>query len=88
MSSWMAVAVALAAHGTGRLWFEGADMGYMLLSLQAVLVCYWEIDDFESGLYCVIKAGGGTDTNGVIVCAVLRGDNDVHLNQVTDLRSR
>ncbi|MDE0241933.1 MAG: ADP-ribosylglycohydrolase family protein [bacterium] len=51
--------------------FDGHDMGYTLLSLQAALISCWRAEDFEQGLRQVIEAGGDTDTNGAIAGAVL-----------------
>ena len=51
--------------------FDGDDMGYTLLSLQAALISHWRAEDFEQGLRQVIEAGGDTDTNGAIAGAVL-----------------
>lgn len=51
--------------------FDGSDMGFTLLTLQAVLISYWKADEFASGLSQVIEAGGDTDTNGAAAGAVL-----------------
>ena len=51
--------------------FDGHDMGYTLLSLQAALISCWRAESFEQGLRQVIEAGGDTDTNGAIAGAVL-----------------
>lgn len=65
-------AVALASRSAmDQLRFDGSDMGYTLLSLQAALISYWRAEDFESGLRKAVEAGGDTDTNGAIVGAVL-----------------
>ncbi len=65
-------AVILASRSTlDDLRFDGDDMGYTLLSLQAALISYWRANDFESGLREAVEAGGDTDTNGAIVGAVL-----------------
>ena len=53
------------------LTFDGDNMGFTLLSMQAALVSYWRAESFEAGLRQVIEAGGDTDTNGAIVGAVL-----------------
>ena len=65
-------AAILASRSTlDDLRFDGDDMGFTLLSLQAALISYWCAGDFESGLRKVVEAGGDTDTNGAIVGAVL-----------------
>ena len=65
-------AVILALRSTmDDLRFDGDDMGFTLLSLQAALISYWRAEDFESGLRKAVEAGGDTDTNGAIVGAVL-----------------
>ncbi len=65
-------AVTLASRSSmDNLRFDGDDMGYTLLSLQAALISYWRANDFESGLREVVEAGGDTDINGAIVGAVL-----------------
>ena len=65
-------AVILASRSSmDDLRFDGDDMGYTLLSLQAALISYWRANDFESGLREAVEAGGDTDTNGAIVGAVL-----------------
>ena len=51
--------------------FDGSDMGYTLLTLQAALICWWRAEDFESALREVVESGGDTDTNGAVVGAVL-----------------
>lgn len=72
MPSQVSDAVALAARAAlDELRFDGPDMGYTLLALQAALICYWRANDFESGLRRVVEAGGDTDTNGAIVGGVL-----------------
>lgn len=52
------------ALGTGNI-------GFTLLTLQAVLFAYWRAEDFESCLACVVGEGGDTDTNGAPVGALL-----------------
>ena len=65
-------AVTRASRSTlDDLRFDGADMGFTLLSLEAALISYWRAVDFESGLRHAVEAGGDTDTNGAIVGAVL-----------------
>ena len=65
-------AVALASRSAmDELRFDGSDMGFTLLSLQAALISYWRAEDFESGLRKAVEAGGDTDTNGAIVGAML-----------------
>lgn len=65
-------AVTLASRSAmDDLRFDGDDMGFTLLSLQAALISYWRAEDFESGLRKAVEAGGDTDTNGAIVGAVL-----------------
>ena len=65
-------AVTRASRSTLHdLRFDGADMGFTLLSLEAALISYWRAVDFESGLRHAVEAGGDTDTNGAIVGAVL-----------------
>ena len=51
--------------------FDGHDMGYTLLSLQAGLLSFCQAEGFEQGLRHMIEAGGDTDTNGAIAGAVL-----------------
>ena len=71
-SSSVAQAVMLAWRSMlDDLTFDGADMGFTLLSLMAALISYWRAEDFESGLRRVVEAGGDADTNGAIVGAVL-----------------
>ncbi len=55
----------------GDLTFDGHDMGFTLLAMQAALSSYWHAPDFETGLRQIVEAGGDTDTNGAIVGAVL-----------------
>ena len=55
----------------GDITFDGPDMGFTLLGMQAALISYWHAPDFETGLRPIIEAGGDTDTNGAIVGAVL-----------------
>lgn len=65
-------AVAIASRSElDMVRFDGPDMGFTLLSLQAALICYWQAGDFESALSGIIEAGGDTDTNGAIVGAIL-----------------
>ena len=65
-------AVTRASRSTlDDLRFDGADMGFTLLSLEAALISYWRAADFESGLRHAVEAGGDTDTNGAIVGAML-----------------
>ena len=51
--------------------FDGSDMGYTLLTLQAALISGWCAEDFRSGMSAVVEAGGDTDTNGAVVGALL-----------------
>ena len=51
--------------------FDGSDMGFTLLTLQAALIAWWRAEDFGSGLSEVVEAGGDTDTNGAVVGALL-----------------
>ena len=55
----------------GDLQFDGRNMGYTLLSMQAALASYWRARNFETGLRQIVEAGGDTDTNGAIVGAIL-----------------
>ena len=65
-------AVAVASRSElDMVQFDGPDMGFTLLSLQAALICYWQAEDFETFLCRIIEAGGDTDTNGAIVGATL-----------------
>ncbi|MCY4541068.1 MAG: ADP-ribosylglycohydrolase family protein [Rhodobacteraceae bacterium] len=65
-------AVTLASRSSiDDLRFDGRNMGFTLLSLQAALISCWQANDFESGLRKAVEAGGDTDTNGAIVGAVL-----------------
>ena len=65
-------AVLLASRSTvAEIRFDGADMGFTLLSLKAAMISYWRAENFESGLSAIVEAGGDTDTNGAIVGAVL-----------------
>ena len=72
MPSSVSEAVAEASRSTmDDLRFDGDDMGFTLLSLQAALISCWRAEDFESGLRRAVEAGGDTDTNGAIVGALL-----------------
>ena len=65
---------AVEAAGTAALSdivFDGGNMGYTLLSLQAGLISLRAASDFESGVTKIIMEGGDTDTNGAIVGAAL-----------------
>ena len=65
-------AVSRAARSDiGDVEFDGPNMGYTLLALQAGLISLWRAPDFESGLRAVVEAGGDTDTNGAIAGAAL-----------------
>ncbi len=65
-------AVAVASRSDlDMVRFDGPDMGFTLLSLQAALICYWQAGNFEFALRRIIEAGGDTDTNGAIVGAIL-----------------
>lgn len=65
-------AATVASRSTmDDLRFDGPNMGFTLLSLQAALISCWRAEDFESGLRRVVEAGGDTDTNGAIAGAVL-----------------
>ena len=68
------VAKALDAAWSSELHdvrFDGANKGFTLLTLQAVLISLWNAEDFETGMSAVIERGGDTDTNGAAVGAVL-----------------
>ena len=54
------------------------DMGYTLLTLQAVLICFWAADDFAGTLSKLIEAGGDTDTNGAAAGAILGAKFGLH----------
>ena len=51
--------------------FDGSDMGFTLLTLQAALISWWRAEGFGSGLAEIVEAGGDTDTNGAVVGALL-----------------
>ena len=51
--------------------WDGYDRGFTLLTLQAVLICFWRADDFASALSELIACGGDTDTNGAAAGAML-----------------
>lgn len=55
----------------GSIRFDGPNMGFTLLTLQAGLISLWRSPDFEHGLRAVVEAGGDTDTNGAVAGAVL-----------------
>ncbi|MCY4582663.1 MAG: ADP-ribosylglycohydrolase family protein [Chloroflexi bacterium] len=66
------IAVARAAElEIDDIEFDGWDMGFTLLALQAGLISLWQAPDFEHGLRAVFEAGGDTDTNGAVAGAVL-----------------
>ena len=66
------IAVAKAASlNLGDIEFDGWDMGFTLLALEAGLISLWHAPDFERGLRAVVEAGGDTDTNGAVAGAVL-----------------
>lgn len=50
---------------------ENFSIGYTLRTLSAALWCYWHAKSFEDGLLSVVNAGGDTDTNAAISCAIL-----------------
>ena len=60
-----------AGSGIGDIEFDGSNLGFTLLALQAGLISLWRAPDFEQGLRDVVEAGGDTDTNGAVVGAVL-----------------
>ncbi len=51
--------------------FDGDDMGYTLITLQAMLIAFWRADDFATTVSEIVAAGGDTDTNGAVVGALL-----------------
>ncbi|MDE2835902.1 MAG: ADP-ribosylglycohydrolase family protein [Chloroflexota bacterium] len=60
-----------AASEIGDIEFDGSNMGFTLLALEAGLISLWRAPDFEHGLRAVVEAGGDTDTNGAIAGAAL-----------------
>ena len=60
-----------ASSGIGDIEFDGSNLGFTLLALQAGLISLWRAPDFEQGLRAMVEAGGDTDTNGAVVGAVL-----------------
>ena len=66
------ISVAKAASlGIDDIEFDGWNMGFTLLALEAGLISLWHAEDFEQGLCAVVEAGGDTDTNGAVAGAVL-----------------
>lgn len=66
------ISVAKAASlGIDDIDFDGWNMGFTLLALEAGLISLWRAPDFEQGLRAVVEAGGDTDTNGAVAGAVL-----------------
>jgi len=53
------------------LTFDGGNMGYTLLSMQAGMIAFWRAPSFEAGVRETVEAGGDTDTNGAIVGAII-----------------
>ncbi len=51
--------------------FDGDDVGYTLITLQAMLIAFWRADDFATTVSEIVEAGGDTDTNGAVVGALL-----------------
>lgn len=47
------------------------SMGYTLKTLAAALWAYWHAKTFEEGLLAVVRAGGDSDTNAAVACAIL-----------------
>ena len=65
------VDVAQSSARIEDLALGSGNIGFTLLTLQAVLFSYWHATGFESGLSLVIAEGGDTDTNGAPVGALL-----------------
>ncbi|MDO4159312.1 MAG: ADP-ribosylglycohydrolase family protein [Prevotellaceae bacterium] len=45
--------------------------GYTLRCLAAALWSYWHAKSFQDGLLAVVRAGGDSDTNAAVACAIL-----------------
>lgn len=60
-----------AGSEIGDIEFDGWNLGFTLIALQAGLISLWRAPDFEEGLRAVVEAGGDTDTNGAVAGAVL-----------------
>jgi len=62
------------------------SMGYTLKTLSVALWAYWHCSTFEEGLQTVVNAGGDSDTNSAVACAILGAKfgfssiPDVHIN--------
>lgn len=63
--------VEASGSDIGDVEFDGWNMGFTLLALQAGLIALWRAQDFEECLRAVVEAGGDTDTNGAVAGAVL-----------------
>ncbi len=66
-----AVSAAYRVQDIADITFDGANMGYTLLTLQAGLASLRLAPSFEKGLSAIVEQGGDTDTNGAVVGAAL-----------------